>query len=506
MFFLRKRGVIKMDEDAWNSLLKRSNQRWKSMIIWQPLIIAISIVIIIAISHFIYWETNAETNPNDIWNNQQITKNESEWNIDFEENVGDKIVFKGVLETSPKSEVYGTDIITGKFSEGEGLVYEEDLYGKTMINVDGMRILVHGNLSGKYFVSEIITIEAKLIQNTSSFEKNGENITLIREGWEANPEDIQLASEKDYYFFGLESIILLIGAYLSLKRIDNLKYHIGCAWHIAKFELDQGIKSPRMVVLGAFFTLFIVGMGWLLGDLQSGDPESTFFVANPNSALQQLCFFTFFVVSLAAIGVSVDSFHKERQANTLNIILARPITRESIVLGKALGLTLVVGIPAFLAQLIGLYFMISAGDLPTTSGIIAFFVCGQIMIFTMICFQLCFAVSAKSGTDVVIYGLGMWLLFAVVWNLIIYAISFAIGVDLTEDNFENDPLFQTIASHLGMLNPGYVYQFSVGLLTHRTLAIDLEGIPGWLVLLALVLWPLTCLRLATRLFKREIKG
>jgi len=124
----------------------------------------------------------------------------------------------------------------------------------------------------------------------------------------------------------------------------------------------------------------------------------------------------------------------------------------------------------------------------------------------MICFQLCFAVSAKSGTDVVIYGLGMWLLFAVVWNLIIYAISFVIGVDLTEDNFENDPLFQSIASHLGMLNPGYVYQFSVGLLTHRTLVIDLEGIPGWLVLLALVLWPITCLRIATWLFKREIKG
>jgi len=361
-------------------------------------------------------------------------------------------------------------------------------------------------LSGKFFVSEVVVIEAELITNTSYFEKSNENITLVREGWVAKPKNIELASDTDYYFFTVEILILAVGSYLFLKRIDNLGFHLRCAWHIAKFEVGQGIKSPRMIVLGAFFTLFIVGMGWLLGDLQSGDPESTFFVANPNSALQQLCFFTFFVVSLAAIGVSVDSFHKERQSNTLNLMLARPINRESIVLGKAIGLTLVVGIPAFVAQSIGLILMVNAGDLPTLSGIIAFFICGQIMIFTMICFQLCFAVSAKSGTDVVIYGLGMWLLFAVVWNLIIYAISFAIGVDLTEDNFENDPLFQSIASHLGMLNPGYVYQFSVGLLTHRTLVIDLEGIPGWLVLLALVLWPITCLRIATWLFKREIKG
>ena len=479
---------------------------WDSMGTWQPLIIAIFLTITVAVGHYAYWEINTETDPKAIWDGQELTKEDNNWTIDFDQKVGDKIVFKGVLETSPKSEVYGTDIITGKFSEGEGLVYSEDLHGKTMINIDGMRILVDGNLSGQFFVSEVVVIEAELITNTSYFEKSNENITLVREGWVAKPENIELASDTDYYFFTIEILILAIGSYLFLKRIDNLGFHLKCAWHIAKFELGQGIKSPRMIVLGAFFTLFIVGMGWLLGDLQSGDPESTFFVANPNSALQQLCFFTFFVVSLAAIGVSVDSFHKERQSNTLNLMLARPINRESIVLGKAIGLTLVVGIPAFVAQTIGLILMVNAGDLPTLSGIIAFFVCGQIMIFTMICFQLCFAVSAKSGTDVVIYGLGMWLLFAVVWNLIIYAISFVIGVDLTEDNFENDPLFQSIASHLGMLNPGYVYQFSVGLLTHRTLVIDLEGIPGWLVLLALVLWPITCLRIATWLFKREIKG
>ena len=49
-------------------------------------------------------------------------------------------------------------------------------------------------------------------------------------------------------------------------------------------------------------------------------------------------------------------------------------------------------------------------------------------------------------------------------ELLIYALSFALGIDVTADDFENDPKFQTIASHMGMLNPGYVYQFAVGLL------------------------------------------
>ncbi|MFL2943995.1 MAG: ABC transporter permease [Candidatus Poseidoniales archaeon] len=489
-----------------NYVLK-SRDKWNKNKSWQPLIISIALIFCLAIVHKAYWIGTTETNPDEIWGNKQLTKNGNNWTISFDENVGDSITFKGVLRTAPKFEVFRNDtFVPGKFSEGEGLIYSEDLYGKTMLNVSGMRILVNDDLSKTFFVSEIITIKATLVTNISTFENNGEIITLEREGWIAETKDIQLASSKDNYFFTTELLLFAAGLYFSLKQVKGLREQANLVWHLAKFELYQGIKSPRMIVLGVIFTLFIIGMGWLLGDLQNGDPESAFFVQNANGALQQLCFFVFFVVSLAAIGVSVDSFHKERQANTLNILLAKPINRETIVIGKAVGLSLVVGIPALIAQILGLIFMINAGDTPSLTGLIAFIVCGQIMIFTLVCFQLCFAISARSGTDVVMYGLGMWLLFAVVWNLLIYAISFALGIDVTAEDFENDPKFQSIASHMGMLNPGYVYQFAVGLLTHRTLAIDLEGIPGWLILLALVLWPITCLRTATKLFKREVRG
>ena len=483
-----------------NDLLKRYED-------WRPLIIALSIIVVIAISHKIYWETTTETNPGKIWDEKTFAidgPDENQiWRIKFEQEVDDEIIFKGVLETSPRNEVY-QNITTGGFIEAEGLVYTEDLYGKTMLNVGGMRILVNGDLSGEFFESEIITIRAHLVENTTTFQ-NPNDVILIREGWEAEPEDIQLASDTDYYFFGTEVLILLSGTYLYLKNMRHLRNQLKLIWHLAKFEFNSGMRSSRMVVLGLFFSLFIIGIGWVLGDMQDADPETSFFVESGNHALLQFCFFTFFVVSLAAIAVSVDSFHKERQTNTLNMLLARPITHESIVIGKALGLTMVVGVPAFVAQLIGLYLMILEGDIPAISGILAFLLFGQIMIFTMVTFQLCFAVAARSGTDVVIYGLGAWLLFAIVWNLLVYAISFVIGIELTE-GFETNPEYQVLASHLGLFNPGYVYQFAVGLLTHRTIAIDMGGIPGWLVLLALVLWPLTCLRASTWLFKREMKG
>ena len=246
----------------FNDFLKRHET-------WRPLIIALSIIFIVAISHKIYWETTTETNPGKIWDEQTfsiVDPGEGEnqiWRIKFKQEVDDEIVFKGVLETSPRNEVY-QNFTTGGFIEAEGLVYTEDLYGKTMLNVGGMRILVNGDLSGDFFESEIITIRAHLVENTTTFQNGPNNVTLIREGWEAEPEDIQLADDTDYYFFVTEVLILLLGIYLYLKNMKHLKNQLNLIWHLAKFEFNSGMRSSRMVILGLFFSLFIIGIGWVL--------------------------------------------------------------------------------------------------------------------------------------------------------------------------------------------------------------------------------------------------
>ena len=128
----------------------------------------------------------------------------------------------------------------------------------------------------------------------------------------------------------------MIGLYLSFKRIDNLKEQMKFAKHIAMFEFKRGIKSPRMVVMGLIFFIFIVGMGMLLGQLQN-ETDSILGTMTTKGSIVQLSYFTFMIGSMVAIGISVDAFHKERQENTMNLLLARPVTRETIVFGKALG-------------------------------------------------------------------------------------------------------------------------------------------------------------------------
>ena len=489
--------------------LEKAKARWKANYTWQPLLIAISIIFIVAISHKVHWQVTTETDPLSIWN-QRITTDQNNETIIYYDNellLNNTITFKGVLEIFPytNKSIGSLEQANGTYDEIDGLVYSNDTYSKCMISLNGMRILVNGSLDGKFYESEIVTVEATLIEKNFNYERNSLDIALKSQIWTAEVDDIKLADEKDYYFFGLETIIFALGLYLSLKRIDNLKEQMKFAKHIALFEFRRGLKTPRMIVLGLIFFVFIVGMGMLLGQLQN-ESNSILGTMTTKGSIVQLSYFTFMIGSMVAIGVSVDTFHKERQENTMNLLLARPVNRETIVLGKALGLTMVVGIPAFIAQIIGLYFMVTEGDMPPIGSMLAFLFFGQVMIFTMVTFQLCLAISARSGSSVVIYGLSAWLLFALVWALIVIAMATVIGVDINGENFENDPDYQNFASRVGLLNPGVIYQMVVGLFTSRTLAIDLEGVPGWLALLSVFLWPIMCLRTATWLFKREMSG
>lgn len=484
-------------------------KQWKLNYTWQPLLIAISIILLIAISHKVHWEITTETDPLSVWNDRKVTEQDNKTTINYSnENLLNKtITFKGVLEIFPYTNTsIGTlEESNGTFDEIDGLVYSEDSYSKCMINLNGMRILVNGSLEGKFYENEVVTVEATLIERSFNYERNNANIDLKSQIWEAEIDDIALADEKDYYFFGVETIIFALGLYFSLKRVSNLNEQIKFAKHIALFEFKRGFKTPRMIVLGLIFFVFIVGMGMLLGQLQNSS-NSILGTMTTKGSIIQLSYFTFMIGSMVAIGISVDTFHKERQENTMDLLLARPINRETIVLGKALGLTMVVGIPVFIAQIIGLYFMVTEGNMPPIGSMFAFLFFGQIMIFTMVTFQLCLAISARSGSSVVIYGLSAWLLFALVWTLAVITIATVIGVDINGENFENDPDYQKFASRMGLLNPGVIYQMVVGLFTNRTISVDLEGVPGWLALLSVILWPIMCLRMATWLFKREMRG
>ncbi|RZD34285.1 MAG: hypothetical protein CXT75_10085 [Methanobacteriota archaeon] len=237
-------------------------KQWKLNHTWQPLLIAVSVILIIAISHKVYWEITTETDPLSVWNDRKITEQDNKTTIYYsnENLLNETVIFKGVLEIFPytNDSIGSLEKSNGNFDEIDGLVYSEDSYSKSMINLNGMRILVNGSLDGKFYENEVVTVKATLVERNFNYERNNADIDLKSQIWEAEIDDITMAGEKDYYFFGIETIVFALGLYFSLKRVSNLKEQMKFARHIALFEFKRGLKAPRMIVLGLIFFVFIV--------------------------------------------------------------------------------------------------------------------------------------------------------------------------------------------------------------------------------------------------------
>ena len=472
---------------------------------WKPFAIALLVIVFIVGIQQIYWISKIDIDSREVWDSKEIEHNiegtTEYWSINYNYNNDTETILKGSIDTPPCFEVYTNETIEiGVFSETDGIVYTESLYGKTKLVIDGLPITVNGDLCNEFKQGEIVYVSAKLNESVVVTE---DNVTVYQGSWEAESIDVKLSSHIDRWFYLIELFVFIIGIYLTIEKYPHRNKVWKDTWNIAKFEFNSEIKTNRTMILIIFFTLFITGMGWLLGDLQKEGSPILGSVQTPEDAITRLSWFTFFVVSLAAIAVSSDNIYKEKQSNTISLLLSRPVSKESIILGKGIGLTGAIGAPAFIAMFIGLILMIKGGETPRILAISGYMILGLLMILTIVFLQLCFSIISRSGAESVVYGLGVWLLLTLVWSLIILAAAFVLGIDVTTENFEHNEEYQSVVAKMGLFNPGIVYQFGVGLAGERTLSVDLEGVSGWMVIWAIIFWPMFYWRLAVWLFKEE---
>tara|TARA_B100001750_G_scaffold57323_1_gene45281 strand:+ start:42568 stop:44016 length:1449 start_codon:yes stop_codon:yes gene_type:complete len=472
---------------------------------WKPFAIALLVIVFIVGIQQIYWISKIDIDSREVWDSKEIEHNiegtTESWSINYNYNNDTETILKGSIDTPPCFEVYTNETIEiGVFSETDGIVYTESLYGKTKLVIDGLPITVNGDLCNEFKQGEIVYVSAKLNESVVVTE---DNVTVYQGSWEAESIDVKLSSHIDRWFYLIELFVFIIGIYLTIEKYPHRNKVWKDTWNIAKFEFNSEIKTNRTMILIIFFTLFITGMGWLLGDLQKEGSPILGSVQTPEDAITRLSWFTFFVVSLAAIAVSSDNIYKEKQSNTISLLLSRPVSKESIILGKGIGLTGAIGAPAFIAMFIGLILMIKGGETPRILAIGGYMILGLLMILTIVFLQLCFSIISRSGAESVVYGLGVWLLLTLVWSLIILAAAFVLGIDVTTENFEHNEEYQSVVAKMGLFNPGIVYQFGVGLAGERTLSVDLEGVSGWMVIWAIIFWPMFYWRLAVWLFKEE---
>ena len=275
---------------------------------------------------------------------------------------------------------------------------------------------------------------------------------------------------------------------------------------IAKREFFSNLKSVRMLILLILFALAVIGSAYGLAVLSTKpgmipNPEIAEALSmGPNAVLFISASFIAFVGSIAAISISFDSIVKEKLANSLDLLLCRPLSKREILLGKFLGLWGALSLPGIIMLVCAVLSVTNVAGMPSEKMMFGFIVFTVIFFGIFISIQQIFSTISKTLGTAILSGIGIWFLFTLFWTLVPLSIAYLIGMPM--ETIQTNPEYNMLSSKIDLFSPIGAYERSLGILAGGK-GIRPEGIPYWAPFLSLFLWFLIPLLISMEVFHRR---
>jgi len=203
---------------------------------------------------------------------------------------------------------------------------------------------------------------------------------------------------------------------------------------IAKETADH-LGSVRMIVIEVLVSLTALGTAFFaIRTIRETIGESPFLFLrlmtmspplgqNSDTTLPSFIALLGFLIPLVAIGLAFDMINGEFNRRTLSRILAQPIYRDALLLGKFLAglLALTIGLVSLWLMMLGLGLLL-LGLPPSTEEMIrmlGFLVATIAYGGVWLALALLFSVLFRSPATAVLIALGTWLVFALFWSAFI---------------------------------------------------------------------------------------
>lgn len=184
---------------------------------------------------------------------------------------------------------------------------------------------------------------------------------------------------------------------------------------VARKDFHDAIRSRMFLALALLFGLFSVGLAGLFGyytdELLSALPTEDVslglitFVSNPVALF----------VTLVGVIICHKSIVGERESGSLRILLSLPHTRGDIILGKIVGRSAVLLVPAIASLLLGVVIgSLMTGAVPTVSAVILIL---GIVLLSVTYVSVIVGLSAMTGSEGVATAaaVGYYIVFEIMW-------------------------------------------------------------------------------------------
>nr|BAL59725.1 ABC-type transport system involved in multi-copper enzyme maturation permease component [Candidatus Acetothermum autotrophicum] len=205
-------------------------------------------------------------------------------------------------------------------------------------------------------------------------------------------------------------------------------------WVVVAKEMADHLTSVRMGILEAIVLLTAAGTLYMaLQNLSSGSDQFLFLrlFTTSQDPLPAFVGFLGFLVPLIAIALGFDAINGEFNRRTLSRVLAQPIYRDALLLGKFLGglFTLALVLTAIWLMIVGLG-IFRLGVPPTGEEVAR----GLLFLLATIAYggiwlglALVFSVRFRQPATAALAAISVWLFFTVFWGMLVGLIAQALA-------------------------------------------------------------------------------
>ncbi len=195
-----------------------------------------------------------------------------------------------------------------------------------------------------------------------------------------------------------------------------------------------------------------------------------------------------------AIVLCFDSVFRERISGSLDYLLCRPMGRRAVLMGKFIGILSALMVPISAVSLMGVGVVTwQSGESPTTVLVVGFVIYTVFLIGIFVLLQMIFSTVAKTTGTAILSGIGMWIFFFMLFDLILLIVSYLNGLEGDAE--------QIFFNRASFFNPISVYSMAIGQLGSET---GLMGVPDWAPAVAIVAYTLILLLAAMEIFRRRV--
>jgi ABC-2 type transport system permease protein len=203
-------------------------------------------------------------------------------------------------------------------------------------------------------------------------------------------------------------------------------------------ELSDHLASVRMTVLQLLVVLIaVVAVYGAIQQLAATTAEDPYLylrlltVTSDSFPIPPLVQFLGFLVPLIAIGLGFDAINGEHNRRTLSRILAQPIYRDALLLGKFLAAlaTIAIGLLALWLLVIG-FGLLTLGLPPGGEEMARAFIFLLVTIAyagVWLALAMLFSIIFRSAATAALVTLGVWMFFSVIWPSLAPAIAAGIA-------------------------------------------------------------------------------